>query len=434
VIDRYKAYTLNNFRDIPQIQHLSDEQIFDIEVVGQVFPFKTNKYVIDQLINWDNIPNDPSFILTFPQRGMLRSHHYNQIASAMERGADERILRAMADRIRWQLNPHPAGQIEHNVPTLWGERLEGMQHKYKETVLFFPSQGQTCHAFCSFCFRWPQFVGISELKFGMKEVEPLIHYIRQHPEVTDVLFTGGDPLVMRTKVLADYIVPVLDADIGNLKNIRIGTKSLSYWPHRFTSDEDADDLLELFRKIIRSGRHLAIMAHINHPNELYTDTVREAIRRIRETGAEVRTQTPLLQHINDDPRDLAEMWQEQVNLGCIPYYLFIVRNTGAQHYFGVPLIRAWEIFRDAYGEVSGLSRTVRGPSMSALPGKVQVLGVDEIYGRRVIALTMLQGRNPDWVMRPFFAEYDEDAMWLDELKPAFDADKFFFEEEYLSVG
>ncbi len=432
--DKYKAYTLNNFRDIPQIQHLSEEQIFDIEVVGQVFPFKTNNYVVDQLIDWNNVPNDPSFVLTFPQRGMLRPHHYKEIAAVMKSGADERTIRETADRIRWQLNPHPAGQIEHNVPTLWGQRLEGMQHKYKETVLFFPNRGQTCHAFCSFCFRWPQFVGISELKFGMKEVEPLIHYVQQHPGITDILFTGGDPLVMSTKVIEDYIVPVLNADIRHLKSIRLGTKSLSYWPQRFTSDEDADELLELFRKVVRSGKHLAVMAHFNHPGELYTEAVREAIRRIRETGAEIRTQTPLLHHINDDPRDIAEMWQEQVNLGCIPYYLFIVRNTGAQHYFGVPLVRAWEIFRDAYGEVSGLSRTVRGPSMSALPGKVQVLGVNEIFGRKVMVLNMLQGRDPDWVMRPFFAEYDEDAMWLDELKPAFGAEKFFFEEEFLPVG
>jgi KamA family protein len=434
VTDKYKAYTLNNFRQIPQMQRLSEEQIFDIEVVGQVFPFKTNNYIVDQLIDWNNVPNDPSFILTFPQRGMLKPHHYNEIATAMKRGADDRIIRAMADTIRWQLNPHPAGQIEHNVPTLWGRRLEGMQHKYKETVLFFPNRGQTCHAFCSFCFRWPQFVGISELKFGMKNVDPLIQYVRQHPEVTDVLFTGGDPLVMRTKILEEYISPVIDADIMHLKSIRFGTKSLSYWPQRFTSDEDAGELMSLFRRIVRSGRHLAIMAHFNHPGELYTEAVREAIRRIRETGAEIRTQTPLLHHINDNPWDLAEMWQEQVHLGCIPYYLFIVRNTGAQHYFGVPLVRAWEIFKDAYGEVSGLARTVRGPSMSASPGKVQIMGATEIYGRKVIALTMLQGRNPDWVMRPFFAEYDEDAVWLDELRPAFGEDRFFFEEEYLSVG
>jgi L-lysine 2,3-aminomutase len=70
--------------------------------------------------------------------------------------------------------------------------------------------------------------------------------------------------------------------------------------------------------------------------------VQQAIARIRDTGAEIRTQSPLLSHINDDPAVWAEMWREQVKVGCIPYYMFVVRDTGAQHYFGVPLVRAWE--------------------------------------------------------------------------------------------
>ncbi|UCG79223.1 MAG: lysine 2,3-aminomutase [Nitrospirota bacterium] len=431
--EKYRAYTLRNFREMPQAQYLSDEQIFDIEVVGQVFPFKTNNYVVDNLIEWDNIPHDPMFVLTFPQKGMLKKSHYDEMAGVIRAGSDPSVIIETADRIRWQLNPHPAGQIEHNIPEYCGEKLEGMQHKYQETVLFFPNRGQTCHAFCTFCFRWPQFVGIEELKFAMKEVEPLIGYIREHQEVTDLLYTGGDPMVMRTKNIEEYIRPVLDADIHHLKSIRIGTKALSYWPDRFVNDFDSDDLLFLFRDIVRSGRHLSIMAHFNHPNELITPEVREAIKRIKGTGAEIRTQTPLLRHINDDPRDLAEMWREQVALGCVPYYLFVVRDTGAQHYFGVPLVRAWEIYRDAYKNVSGLARTVRGPSMSAGPGKVQVLGVEEIYGSKVMVLDMLQGRDPNWVKRPFFAKYDEDAMWLEELKPAFGAEKFFFEEEFFSV-
>jgi len=430
---KYRAYTLRNYREIPEIQHLTDEQILDIEIVGQVFPFKTNNYVVEQLINWDNVPHDPLFVLTFPQKGMLLPHHFEEMSAAVRSG-DGRRIRETADSIRWQLNPHPAGQLKHNVPVFRGERLKGIQHKYEETVLFFPSRGQTCHAYCSFCFRWPQFTGINELKFGMNEIEPLIDYVRAHPEVTDILFTGGDPLVMSTEVLSDYIDAVLSADIPHLNSIRIGTKSLSYWPYRYTLDDDSEQLLGVFRRVVDAGIHLAFMAHFNHPRELSTAVVQEAIEKIRATGAEIRTQTPLLRHINDNPDDLAAMWREQVRLGCIPYYLFMVRDTGAQHYFGIPIVRAWEIYRDAYQEVSGLARSVRGPSMSAAPGKVQVLGVNEVRGERVIALTMIQGRKAHWVMRPFFAEYDEDALWLDELKPAFGAEKFFFQEEFLPVG
>lgn len=95
----------------------------------------------------------------------------------------------------------------------------------------------------------------------------------------------------------------------------------------------------------------------------------------------------------------------------------------------MPLVRAWEIFREAYQDVSGLCRTVRGPSMSANPGKVQVLGASEVGGEKVIELRFIQGRNPDWVHRPFFARYDENATWLGELRPAFGEKRFFFEDE-----
>lgn len=92
-------------------------------------------------------------------------------------------------------------------------------------------------------------------------------------------------------------------------------------------------------------------------------------------------------------------------------------------------MRAWEIFREAYQRVSGLGRTVRGPSMSANPGKVHVLGVCEIRGEKVIHMRFLQGRNPDWIHRPFFARYDEQATWLNDLKPAFGEERFFYQDE-----
>jgi KamA family protein len=426
---RYRPYTLRNLRELPLVQRLSRQQRFAIEVVGRVLPFKTNNYVVEELIDWDSVPDDPMFILNFPQRDMLLPRHFREMAALLLRGAAAGDIDTAANRIRLELNPHPAGQIEHNVPMLGRTKLTGVQHKYRETVLFFPSNGQTCHAYCTFCFRWPQFVGTDELRFAMREIGLLVKYLRRHPEVSDVLFTGGDPMIMRASNLARYIVPLLKARVPNLKTIRIGTKSLSYWPYRFLTDEDAGEVLDLFKRITGSGLHLAIMAHFNHPRELGTDAVNEAIARIRETGAEIRTQSPLLRHINDRPEVWSEMWREQVRLGCVPYYMFVARDTGAQHYFSVPLVRAWEIFREAYSSVSGIARTVRGPSMSADPGKVEVLGVTRVGGRRAIALRMLQGRNPEWTMRPFFAEYDTQAVWLSDLRPAFGELRFFFEDE-----
>lgn len=412
---------------------MPEEKQFEIEVVGNVLPFKTNNYVVEQLINWNNIPHDSIFILTFPQKNMLKPQHYEQMASVLKRRADKKEIQAVANEIRLQLNPHPAGQMEHNIPQLNdGTKLYGMQHKYKETVLFFPSQGQTCHAYCSFCFRWPQFVGMDELKFAMKETELLVQYLKEHPEISDVLFTGGDPMIMKNRLFSGYVDALLNANLPNLKTIRIGTKALGYWPYKFLTDDDAKQTLELFERVVKKGVHLAIMAHFNHPVELSTDAVMTAIHCIRKTGAQIRTQSPVLAHINDDPALWAEMWRRQVQLGCIPYYMFVVRDTGAQHYFGIPLIKAQEIFRNAYQQVSGLCRTVRGPSMSATPGKIQVLGVTDVGDQRAIVMRFLQGRNPKWVQIPFLAKYDENAIWIDELKP-FSGEKFFYEDELKQI-
>ena len=422
-----KSYTLANLRKLPQIEKFSEQEIFEMEVVGNVLPFKANNYVVEQLIDWNNTQNDSIFALTFPQKGMLKSEHFDQMAEVMKRG-DRKEIQETANTIRLQLNPHPAGQMELNVPTLKdGTKLYGMQHKYNETVLFFPSQGQTCHAYCTFCFRWPQFVGMDEMKFAMKEGEALAQYVKEHPEISDILFTGGDPMIMKASLFAAYIDKLLDADLPNLKTIRIGTKALSYWPYKVLTDKDADETLDTFRRIVSKGKHLAIMAHFNHLVELKTGSVKQAIKKMRETGAQIRTQSPLLTHINDDANMWAQMWQKQVDLGCIPYYMFVVRDTGAQHYFGVPLVRAHEIFKNAIKQVSGLARTVRGPSMSATPGKVQIDGVAQVNDQKVMVFRMLQGRDPEWVNKPFFAKYNENAIWLDDLKPAFE-EKFFFED------
>jgi KamA family protein len=426
---KYKIFSLHNFREIPQIALLPEEEQFNIEVVGHVLPFKTNNYVIDELIDWNNYRNDPVYILNFPQKGMLEEKDFEHMANVIKSGADKHIIKREANKIRERLNPHPAGQLEYNVPELNGVRLNGIQHKYNETVLFFPSQGQTCHAYCTFCFRWPQFTGMDELKFAMKEVDLLINYLKQHPEVTDLLITGGDPMVMKSKILDVYLTSIIEADIPHLQNIRIGSKSLSFWPYRYLTDDDADDVLDLFKKVVDSGMSLAFMAHFNHYRELETGAVKEAIKRIRATGAQIRTQSPLLRNINAKSEIWSTMWKKQVQLGLIPYYMFIARDTGAQEYFGVPLAEAWEIFQKAYINVSGIARTVRGPSMSCTPGKVRIIGTTEVRGEKAFVLEFIQGRNNDWVCRPFFAKYDEEALWITDLKRAFGNENFFFEED-----
>ncbi|MET0084825.1 MAG: lysine 2,3-aminomutase [Sedimenticola sp.] len=431
---RFKVYTQRDLERIPALTRLPETLRFEMKVVSSVLPFRVNEYVIDELIDWNNVPEDPIFQLTFPQRGMLTEESFERMAELHRNGAGKDEIQALAKELRAELNPHPAGQMELNIPLDEnGNPLEGIQHKYRETVLFFPSQGQTCHAYCTFCFRWAQFVGDKALRMASTEAKALHNYLAEHKEVTDLLITGGDPMVMKTKRLVGYLEPLLEPEYDHIQTIRIGTKALTFWPYRFVSDDDADELIALFEKLIKAGKHLAIMAHYNHWRELETDIAQTAIRRLRDIGAEIRSQGPLLAHINDSADTWVRLWNSQIKLGVIPYYMFVERDTGARHYFEVPLAKAWEIYRQAMQQVSGLGRTARGPSMSAGPGKVEIQGTAEIGGEKVFVLRFIQGRNPDWVQRPFFARYDEEATWLDGLRPALGDERFFFEEEYQSM-
>ena len=234
-------------------------------------------------------------------------------------------------------------------------------------------------------------------------------------------------MVMRTKVLERYIEPLLKLD--HLDSIRIGTKSLAWWPYRFVTDSDADALLRLFERVEQAGKRLALMAHASLPVELKPAVAQEAIRRIQGTGAVIRCQAPLVKHVNDDPQVWADLWREEVRLGMVPYYMFVERDTGAREYYHLPLAQALEIYREALRRTSGLARTVRGPSMSAHPGKVCVDSIERIAGEEVFVMRFLQGRDPEWAGRTFFAKYDPQAAWLDDLKPALGEESFFFETD-----
>ena len=425
----YRAFHERNMHEIAQLRGVPEELLLAMRAVAAVLPFRTNAHVVDNLIDWSDVEHDPVYRLTFPAPGMLDRDDLARMVELLRENAPAPVVAAEAHEIRRRLNPHPGKQLALNVPKADGWSLRGLQHKYHQTVLFFPSPRQTCHAYCTYCFRWAQFVGEPDLKMACNDSDVLRAYLQEHREVTDVLITGGDPMVMRADVLARFIDPLLDPGFDSLRTIRIGTKSVAYWPYRFVSDPDADEIARLFERVVRSGRQLAVMAHYSHPRELSPQVAREAVRRIRATGACVYVQAPLIRGINDRSETWAELWRTALDLGMVPYYMFVERDTGPRNYFEVPLVRAWRIFRDAYARISGLGRTVRGPVMSCTPGKVAIDGVTEVAGRELLGLHYIQARDPDLVDRPFFAELDVDATWFDQLVPAFEEQRMFFGTE-----
>ena len=425
---RFRAYTAKHLDELTARAGLGAGERLAVRAVATVLPFRTNSYVVERLIDWDAAPDDPIYRLVFPQPDMLPDSDVVRLAGMLSGGAPDSALRAAAHDVRMRLNPHPAGQLALNIPDLADEPVPGVQHKYPETVLLFPKQGQTCHAYCTYCFRWAQFVDEPGMKIATDDMARVTAYLRNHREVTSVLITGGDPMIMGADVLRRYVEPLLDPQLGHIESIRIGSKSLAYWPQRFVTDPDAEETLRLFEQVEQSGRVLAFMAHFSHPRELEPPLVAEAVRRIRSAGAVIRTQAPLIRSINDDPAAWAAMWRSQTRMGMVPYYMFVERDTGPQGYFAVPLASGYEIYRDAFRQVSGLARTVRGPSMSATPGKLCVDGIVDVAGQKVFALHMIQARDPELVGKPFFARFDPEAIWLSDLEPAFSS-RFPFEPD-----
>lgn len=412
----YRAYSMPRFRASRYWAKIPAEQQEAIVAMSQVLPFRVNDYVLQKLIDWDAVPDDPLYRLVFPHSDMLDPELYGRLRFAAHQG-DSQALAELVRTIRLGLNPHPAGQVEANVPFLDEGSVDGMQHKYKQTVLLFPANGQTCHAYCSFCFRWPQFVDEDIHKFRLRSADATLRYLADRRDVTDVLVTGGDPMIMSVAKLQELLAPILTVE--HVQAIRIGTKAVSFWPYRFFADADADELMALFENIVRSGRHLGIMLHVNHPREIGTAEAARAIARIRDTGAVIRIQAPLIRHVNDGAEVWAQLWQEAVRQGCFPYYMFVTRDTGPQPYFRVSLAKAHKIYSDAIKSLSGLARTARGPVMSCYWGKIVVDGVTELMHAKYFVLRFLQARDDRYPMRPFLAKYREDAYWIDDLAPAF---------------
>lgn len=393
--------------ELDALRTLDPEILAEMRRIARVLPFKANSYVLDELIDWDDLDNDPIFRLVFPQPGMLPE------PTEQER---DWSCGPVPPELWQSLNPDPGDQLRANVPIVDGRPVRGLQHKYHETVLVFPAPGQTCHSFCGYCFRWPQFHGDDDARHTLSDPRVAVRYLASHPEVTDVLFTGGDCMTMSTARLREWVEPILDG-CPNVRNVRFGTKALTWWPYRFTTDRDADDLLRLFERIVAGGRSLNLMAHISHLREMRTDVFAAAVARIRGTGATIRSQSPLVAHVNDDPAVWSAMWSQQVRLGIVPYYMFVDRPTGAYRYYGVPLDRCLSIYDEAIRGVGGLARTARGPVMSAAPGKICLDGIVELGGTRWFVTRMLQARDRSRVGTITLYAHDAQALWIDRLIP-----------------
>jgi len=320
---------------VEQIEQLNEQELAALKKVTDKFSFRSNDYYLS-LLDW-NDPNDPIRTIIIPHAREL----------------DE-----------WgQLDPS-----DEKAYTI----MPGLEHKYNSTAVLLVSN--VCDGICRYCFRKRVF--IESQKDYLRDLPGALQYIEQHHEVTNVLLTGGDPLVMTTSKLENIIRPLREID--HVQIIRIGTKTPVFNPYRVIDDPT---LLEMIEKYSTPRKKIYVVTHFVHPREL-TDVAVEGITLLQKSGAIVTNQTPLIKGVNDNPDVMAELLGKLSFIGAAPYYIFKCRPALGNRAYTVPIEQGYEIVEQAKSRVSGLAKRVRYV-MSHSSGKIEFVGKtdDMVYMR-----------------------------------------------------
>lgn len=351
-------------RRVSDLPDLTEEEKAELEKVSEKFVFRANDYYV-KLIDWKD-PNDPIRNLIIPNTSELKD--WGKLDASNEEAVTV-------------------------VP--------GVQHKYTDTVLLLCNE--VCGAYCRYCFRKRLFMDDNDEVAN--DISQGLEYIRNHPEVTNVLLTGGDPLLMSTRRLIDIFESL--REIPHVKIIRIGSKMPAFDPYRVLNDSA---LQAAFREYSTPEKRIYLMAHFDHPREL-TDVAVEGLNAFIKNGVICINQCPLIKGVNDDAEVLADLYSKLSFIGCTPYYLFQGRPTEGNEPFELPLIEGVKIFQKAISLGSGLSRRIKF-SMSHETGKIEVLGFDETK----IYLRYHQAKDPADLGRFMICKRDDEAFWFDQLE------------------
>jgi len=351
------------------IEELTPAEKRELQPVCDEFLFRANDYYLS-LIDWDD-PEDPI----------------------------RRIIMPSCDELEDWGAADPSNESKFT-------QARGLEHKYPDTALMLVND--VCGGYCRFCFRKRIFLGDNDET--VRDTSEAIEYIRWHPEINNVLLTGGDPLLMSTRRLAHIIGQLREID--HVEVIRIGSKMPAFNPMRILDDEDLTDMIQCYS---RMGRRIYLMTHFNHPRELTGLAVR-AVSMLQAAGAVVCNQTPLVRGVNDDPDVLRELFDGLTAAGVAPYYVFQCRPTVGNLPYTVPVEEGYAIFLEALVGCSGLARRARY-AMSHATGKIVIAGMDGSH----IFMRYHRAANPDDEGRLLVLERDATACWLDDYPDAVEA-------------
>jgi len=349
---------------LSKLAGLSEEDRRLLEPVAERYAFRMNSYY-ESLIDWDD-PDDPLRRLVVPDVSELR----------------------------------PWGKLDASNEASYTP-VRGCQHKYRDTALLLVNE--VCGAYCRYCFRKRLFMNDND--DAAIDTSAGLAYIREHSEITNVLITGGDPLMLSTRRLAKLIREI--AAIPSVRIIRIGTKMTAFNPYRILEDEE---LLALPGQVRERGAQLYFMNHFDHPNEL-TDVAKQALQRLQSAGAQTVNQCPLVRGVNDDAEALTRMFRELSFVGCPQYYLFQGRPTAGNEPYELPIVEGYQLFNEATRPLSGLAKRARY-AMSHQTGKIEILSIDN----RFIYMKYHRAHRVQDIGQTIIAKRDDEAYWLDELE------------------
>jgi L-lysine 2,3-aminomutase len=407
----YKIYTKNTIEEIPQWKFLPESLKTELKITTSFFHFKVNNYIIDELINWSSVPEGRLFKLTFPYKEMFDKDDYNYLYEIYKRDSIGSEFNSAKDAIRAKMLHTPSYKINSFIPHNMHGQMGGVYHQFPHTLMLVPRKAHDCFGYCTYCYRW-SVIG-EKSSVGYDDPSVPVEYLKKNPHITDVLFTGGDPFTMHINDIKSFVSPILS--ISSVKHIRFATKMLTWWPYRFWDDQDSVSVIDFLSSVVAQGKHVSIMAHFSYPNELTTNSVENAIGALRSTGAVIRCQNPVIKGINDNPICIAKLWQKLTSLGMIPYYLFIDGNPESRSCFKVSLSEAFAIYTKAYQSVSGICATARGPVIINPGVKTELIGIEELYGKKMFVFKHLRHWNVNKVGEVFFRDYDESVCTINDI-------------------
>jgi L-lysine 2,3-aminomutase len=443
--DKHKYIGLKGFREIVEILEKNNIHIGHIEereLFIDVYRFMATKHVLNS-INWDNFENDSIFQLVFPQPGMINAETVKRYINAKDEAEKQKIV----EEHRTKTNPHD-GKQKLNHPWFVNddgevEMLKGSQHKYPPCQLIFDKSTQDCFAFCNYCFRHAQVRGDEDM-FIQEDINQVHEYLSRHPEVSDVLITGGDAGYLTYDRLEQYAIPFIENEkLLHIKTLRIGSRALTFDPEMILSNKFKKHL-ELFRKLKRNGIQVVWMSHFSTPREVLNPATIAAINRLKYHEVTVKSQSPIMKHISlfldkNGKVDVERSAQNWIDLGNIFamvgvgfHSMYCARPTGEHHYFTTPLADIDRVFTKVYQTLASINRPSRYITMTSSAGKISLMGTTEIKGEKLFVLKFNEGRNMNWLDRVYLAKFDENENTIANLKP-YPEDKHFYEDELKQI-